>query len=98
MESLLFPKQNWANSKQVIQFQCSFQNTLNGDIKNKITKPNTILIPADKITNFYAMNPSSYDKLIINQENIAKTYKKSNEKFALDAKSAKKLVQLASTS
>ena len=44
--------------------KCSFQSKLNNDIKNKIKKPNTLLIPADKTTNFYAMNPSFYGKLI----------------------------------
>ena len=69
--------------------KCSFQSKLNADIKNKIKKPNTLLIPADKTTNFYAMNPSSYDKLV--KENVTKTYKKSNDKLVgeLDAKSAK---------
>ena len=67
----------------------NFQSKLNSDIKNKIKKPNSLLIPADKTTNFYAMNPSSYDKLV--KENVTKTYKKSNGKLVekLDAKSAK---------
>ena len=62
---------------------------LNCDIKNKIKNPNTLLIPADKTTNFYTMNPSSYDKLV--KENVTKTYKKSNVKLVeeLDAKSTK---------
>ena len=69
--------------------KCSFQRKLNSDIKNKIKKPNTLLIPADKTTNFYAMNPSSYDKLI--KENVTKTYKKSNDELVekLDAQSAR---------
>ena len=69
--------------------KCSFQSKLNADIKNKIKRPNTLLIPADKTTNVYAMNPSSYDKLV--KENVTKTYKKSNDKLVgeLDAKSAK---------
>ena len=67
----------------------SFQSKLNGDIKNKIKKPNTLLIAADRTTNSYAMNPSYYDKLI--KENVTKTYKRSNDKLIgeLDAKSAK---------
>jgi len=32
--------------------KCSFQSKLNSDIRNKIKKPNTLLIP-DKTTNFY---------------------------------------------
>ena len=64
--------------------KCSFQHKLNCDIKNKVKKPNALLIPADKTT-----NPSSYDKLI--KENVTKPYKKSNDKLVgeLDAKSAK---------
>ncbi|XP_015750737.1 PREDICTED: uncharacterized protein LOC107330685 [Acropora digitifera] len=76
---------------QNIQFKdtkSNFQRKLNCDIKNKIKKPNTLLIPADKTTNFYTMNPSSYDKLV--QENATKTYKKSNDKLVeLNPKSAK---------
>ena len=69
--------------------KCSFQSKLNSDIKNKIKKPDTLLIPADKTTNFYTMNPSSYDKLIM--ENITKTYKKSGDELVekLDAQSAR---------
>ena len=68
--------------------KCSFQGKLNSDIKNKIKRPDTLLIPADKTTNFYAMNPSSYDKLI--KENVTKTYKKSNDELVreIDAQSA----------
>ena len=77
---------------QNIQFKdtkSSIQKKLNCDIKNKIKKPNTLLIPADKTTNFYTMNPSSYDKLV--KENVTKTYKKSNVKLVeeLHANSAK---------
>ena len=59
--------------------KCSFQSKLSSDIRNKIKKPNTLLIPADKTTNFYAMNPTSYNKLI--QENVTKTYKKANDEL-----------------
>ena len=77
---------------QNIQFKdtkSSFQRKLNCDIKNKIKKPNTLLIPADKTTNVYTMNSSSYDKMV--KENVTKTYKKSNNKLVgeLDSKSAK---------
>jgi len=44
--------------------KCSIQSQLNNDIKNKIKKLNTLVIPADKTTNFYEMNPNSYSKLI----------------------------------
>ena len=69
--------------------KCSFQRKLNIDIKNKIKRPDTLLIPADKTTNFYAMNLSSYDKLI--KENVTKTYKKSNDELVreIDAQSAR---------
>ena len=79
------------NLKQNIEFKdvkCNFQNQLNSDIKNEIRKPDSLLIPADKTTNYYTMNPASYDKLI--KENVTKTYKKSSDCVAdkLDAKSA----------
>ena len=63
------------------------QRKLNCDIKNK--KKAIILIPADKTTNFYTVNPSSYDKL--DKENVTKTYKKSINKLVgeVDAKSAR---------
>ena len=65
------------NLIQNIEFKdvkCHFQNQLNSDIKNKIRKPDSLLIPADKTTNYYTMNLASYDKLI--KENVTKTYKK----------------------
>jgi len=68
--------------------KCSFQRKLNSNIKSTIKRPDTLLIPADKTTNFYAMNPSSYDKLI--KENVTKTYRKSNDELVreIDAQSA----------
>ena len=72
----------------------SFQNKLNDDIKNKIKKKDSLLIPVDKTNNFYAMNPTSYDKLI--KENVTKVYKKTCDDLvdALDAQSAKLAKQL----
>ena len=74
--------------------KCSFQSKLNSDIKKKIKKADTLLIPADKTTNVYTMNPSSYDKLI--KENITKTYKKSSDELVekLEAQSAQIADQL----
>ena len=34
-----------------------------------------LFVPADKTTNFYKMNPKSYNDLLLNQKNITKTYK-----------------------
>lgn len=70
------------------EVKCSFQNQMISDIKNQIRKPDSLLIPADKTTNYYTMNPASYDKLI--KDNVTKTYKKSNDSVAekLDAQSA----------
>ena len=67
----------------------NFQRKLDADIKSKIKKPNSLLIPADKTTNYYEMNTSAYDKLI--KENVTKTYKKSSGKVVekLNAQSAK---------
>lgn len=47
-----------------------------------------------KSTNFYTMNPTSYNKLI--KENVTKVYKKTNDGLvdALDAQSAKLAKQL----
>ena len=43
------------NLIQNIEFKdvkCNFQNEMNSDIKNKIKKPDRLLIPADKTTNY----------------------------------------------
>ena len=58
--------------------KCSFQKQLNNDVKNYIKNPDTVLVPADKTTNFYALQKSCYQKLIT--ENVTKTYKKSTNK------------------
>ena len=51
-------------------------------------KKDTLLIPADKTTNFYAINPTSYSKLI--NENVTKGYKKTNDIMkAFDAQLAR---------
>jgi len=89
----LLPFENtMTNLIQNIKFKdtkCSFQSKLNDDIKKKIDKKDSLLIPADKTTNFYAMIPTSYDKLI--KENVTKVYKKTNGTLveALDAQSAR---------
>ena len=69
--------------------KCNFQRKLNTDITNKIKKPGSLLIPADKTTNYYAMNIPTYDKLM--KENVTKTYKKSGDKVVkkLNEQSAK---------
>ena len=68
---------------QNIKFKANMKSTsqrkLDADIKNKIKKPNSLLIPADKTTNYYEMNPTAYNKLI--KENVTKTYKKSSDKI-----------------
>ena len=85
-------EEGMAKLAQNIKFKdtkCSFQSQLNNNIKNKIHKPNTLLIPADKTTNFYEMNPNSYNKLIM--ENVTKTYKKASDELVggLDAQSTR---------
>jgi len=69
--------------------KCSFQSKLNNDFKNKVKKLDSLLIPADKTTNVYAMNTTSYDKLIT--ENETKTYKEANDEIveALHVQSAR---------
>ena len=77
---------------KIIRF--NYKSKLNSDIKNKIKKPDILLIPTNKTTNFYTMNPSSYDKLI--KENITKTYKKSSDELVekLEVQSAQIADQL----
>ena len=67
----------------------TFQRKLDADIKNTIKKPNSLLIPADKTTNYFEMNTTAYNKLI--KENVTKTYKKSSGKIVekLNAQSAR---------
>ena len=52
-----------------------FQNHLNKDI-NIINKDPLLFIPADKSSNFYKVSKDTYSKL--QQDNIKKSYKKSN--------------------
>ena len=42
----------------------NFQRKLDADIKNKVKKPNSLLIPADKTTNYYRMDTNAYNKLM----------------------------------
>ena len=64
------------------------------DIKTTIKKPDSLLIPADKTTNYYAMYTKTYDTLII--DNVTKTYKKSNDNTvkSIDQKAARIAKQL----
>ena len=77
------------NIKFKDNMKSSFQRKLDADIKNKIKKPNSLLIPADKTTNYYKMDTTAYSKLI--KENVTKSYKKSSGKVVekLNAQSAK---------
>ena len=54
--------------------KCRFQNKLASDAINYTKNSNELLVPADKATNFYKMNESSYNELL--NMNITKTYKK----------------------
>ena len=44
--------------------KCAFQQKLSSDIYNNIMKSNTLLVPADKTSNFYKMDPASYNNLL----------------------------------
>ena len=44
--------------------QCAFQHKLSSDIYNNIMESNTLLVPADKTSNFYKMDPASYNNLL----------------------------------
>ena len=74
--------------------KCEFQKKLSADIKNNIVKSDKLLAPADKTSNFYRMDTTSYNDLL--QKNITKTYKKvtqvTTSTIELEAKAiAKKL-------
>ena len=64
----LIPFEGMLNLIQNIKFKdsmkSSFQWKLDADTKNKIKKPNSLVIPADKTTNYYKMNTTVYSKLI----------------------------------
>jgi hypothetical protein len=64
------------NLIQDIEFkpvESKFQKHLNNDIRD-IKKSDQLLIPADKTTNFYKVNPKQYNELL--HTNITKDYKK----------------------
>ena len=70
---------------QNIKFKdTKFQSKLR-NIKNQVKKPGVLLIPADKTTNYYAMNADNCNKLIA--DNVTKTYKKSTD-TAINSKAA----------
>ena len=77
------------NNKFKVNTKPTFQRKLDADIKNNFKKPNCLLIPADKTTNYYEMNTTAYNKLI--KENVTTTYKKSRDKIVekLNAQSAR---------
>ena len=54
--------------------KCWFQQKLSFDIKTTIKNSDKLLIPADKTTNFYNMDTSTYNDLL--HKNITKTYRK----------------------
>ena len=54
--------------------KCEFQKKLSTDIRNNIARSDKLLVPADKTSNFYRMDATSYNDLL--QKNITKTYKK----------------------
>ena len=55
-----------------------FQKQLAADI-TKIKETTSLIIPADKTTNFYSMSVEDYEKLLT--ENISSTYKKCDGKI-----------------
>ena len=64
------------------------------DIKSKIKKSNSLLIAANKTTNYYAMNTTTYNKLT--KENVTKVYRKSSDRVveSLNTQSARIARQL----
>ena len=64
------------NLIQSIKFKkpkCKFQKKLATDASS-IKKSEDLFVPADKTTNFYKMDPNSYNELL--HKNVTKTYKK----------------------
>ena len=64
--------------------KCQFQKELNEDIK-LIKNENRLFVKADKSTNFYKLQATKYNQLLI--DNITKTYKKAdnNQLSKIDA-------------
>ena len=72
--------------------KCRFQTKLSSDVINYTKNSNELLVPADKTTNFYKMNESSYNELL--HKNITKTHKKVSPTVASAIeKKTKSLVQ-----
>ena len=69
-------KNEWIKILQNIEFTDTptreFQRILAQDAR-KIRKDNKMFIPADKSTNFYKLEPKTYEKLL--EKNITKTYR-----------------------
>ena len=64
------------NIKFKDNMKSSFQRKLDAHIKNKIKKPNSLLIPADKTTNYYNKLIKAYNKLIKAYNKLIKAYNK----------------------
>ena len=58
----------------------NFLNSLNKDVKHIKNDSNKLLIPADKTTNFYKLEPQKYNELL--EQNITKSYKKAHNDTA----------------
>ena len=57
-----------------------FLNNLNKDVKHIKNDSSKLLIPADKTTNFYKLEPQKYNELL--EQNNTKSYKKANNDTA----------------
>ena len=57
-----------------------FLNSLNKDVKHIKNDSSKLLIPADKTTNFYKLEPQKYNELL--EQNITKSYKKAHNDTA----------------
>ena len=57
-----------------------FLNSLNKDIKHIKNDSSKLLIPADKTTNFYKLEPQKYNELL--EQSITKSYKKAHNDTA----------------
>ena len=57
--------------------KCKLQRKLKKDIRNNINVPNKLLVPANKTSNYYRMEPNRYKALLSN--NITSEYKKAEK-------------------
>ena len=81
---------NMINNLKFRNVNCNFQNQLSSDIEN-IKKSHYLLVPADKTTNFYKIESSSYNELL--NKKITKTYRKVSHSATFSIESETKSIE-----